>query len=113
MRAISDIQGVRDEQFRVIIHDVLKPYLAQFSEYNHGLCGRLSALLSELIKVRIEEACQGRYKIVSQVFIGAVRGEGMNVTTQCTWSTTCDKFAMASFCNQALFAVGIVFAVLC
>lgn len=113
---IADLRAprVQDEQLRTIILDVLTSYLAQFSEYNHNLFGRLGPLLSELIKVRVEEESREthkRYKIVSQVYIGAVLEDGIDAATQCLWTPCCDKFATASYGTKTLFAVGIVFAV--
>jgi len=110
-KTVADLRNrVQDEQFRTIILDVLTSYLAQFSEYDHGLFGRLGPLLSELIKVRVEECVEGPCKIVSQVFIGAVVGEGIDAATQCLWTPNCDKYATASYGTQSIFAVGIVFA---
>ena len=111
-KTVADLRNrVQDEQLRTIILDVLTSYLAQFSEYNHSLFGRLGPLLSELIKVRVEECIEGPCKIVSQVFIGAVVGEGIDAATQCLWTPNSDKYATASYGTQSLFAVGIVFAV--
>lgn len=110
-KTVADLRNrVQDEQLRTIILDVLTSYLAQFSEYNHSLFGRLGPLLSELIKVRVEECIKGPCKIVSQVFIGAVVGEGIDAATQCLWTPNCDKYATASYGTQSIFAVGIVFA---
>ena len=78
--------------------------MVQFSEYNHNLFGRLGPLLGELIKVRVEEESREthkRYKIVSQVYIGAVLEDGIDAATQ----------RLASYGTETLFAVGIVFAV--
>ena len=111
-KTVADLRNrVQDEQFRKIILDVLTSYLAQFSEYNHNLFGRLGPLLSELIKVRVEECIEGPCKIVSQVYIGAVVGEGIDAATQCLWTPNCDKYATASYGTQSIFAMGIVFAV--
>ena len=112
-KTLSDLRVVRveDEELRRIILDVLTSYLSQFSEYNHNLFGRLGPLLSELIKVRVEECIEERCKIVSQVYIGAVVGEGIDAATQCLWTPHCDKYATASYGTQSLFAVGIVFVV--
>lgn len=110
-KTVADLRNrVQDEQFRTIILDVLTSYLTQFSEYDHSLFGRLGPLLSELIKVRVEECIEGPCKIVSQVFIGAVVGEGIDAATQCLWTPNCDKYATASYGTQSIFAVGIVFA---
>ena len=116
VEAVADLRDVRiqDEHFRRIIRNVLKSYLSQFSEYNDSLFGRLGPLLSELIKVRVEEESRTsseRYKIVSQVYIGAVVDDGIDVATQCLWTPCCDKFATASYGTKTLFAIGTVFAV--
>lgn len=111
-KTVSDLRvRIQDEQLRKIILEVLTSYLSQFSEYNHILFGRLGPLLSELIKVRVEECIEERCKIVSQVYIGAVVGEGIDAATQCLWTPHCDKYATASYGTQFLFAVGIVFVV--
>ena len=111
-KTVADLRNrVQDEQIRTIILDVLTSYLAQFSEYNHSLFGRLGPLLSELIKVRVEECIERPCKIVSQVYIGAVAGEGIDAATQCLWTPNCDKYATASYGTQSIFAMGIVFAV--
>lgn len=111
-KTVADLQNrVQDEQIRTIILDVLTSYLAQFSEYNHSLFGKLGPLLSELIKVRVEECIERPCKIVSQVYIGAVAGEGIDAATQCLWTPNCDKYATASYGTQSIFAMGIVFAV--
>lgn len=111
-KTVADLRNrVQDERIRTIILDVLTSYLAQFSEYNHSLFGRLSPLLSELIKVRVEECIERPCKIVSQVYIGAVAGEGIDAATQCLWTPNCDKYATASYGTQSIFAMGIVFAV--
>ena len=113
---IADLRTprVQDEQLRTIILDVLTSYLARFSEYNHNLFGRLGPLLSELIKVRVEEESREthkRYKIVFQVYNGAVLEDGIDAATQCLWTPCSDKFATGSYGTKRLFAVGIVFAV--
>lgn len=111
-KTVADLRNrVQDERIRTIILDVLTSYLAQFSEYNHSLFGRLGPLLSELIKVRVEECIERPCKIVSQVYIGAVAGEGIDAATQCLWTPNCDKYATASYETQSIFAMGIVFAV--
>lgn len=111
-KTVADLRNrVQDERIRTIILDVLTSYLAQFSEYNHSLFGRLGPLLSELIKVRVEECFERPCKIVSQVYIGAVAGEGIDAATQCLWTPNCDKYATASYGTQSIFAMGIVFAV--
>ena len=102
--------NVQDEEFRLIIGEVLSSYLKGFPEYDHEMCGRLCKLISDLIKCRIEEVCEEQYKITVNVFIGAIRGEGIDAASQCTWSPECDRFATASYKNESLFAVGIVFA---
>ena len=88
--------------------------MAQLSEYNQNLFGRFGPSLSELIKVRVEEESREthkRYKIVFQVYNGAVLEDGIDAATQCLWTPCCDKFATLSYGTKRLFAVGIVFAV--
>ncbi|EDO46033.1 predicted protein, partial [Nematostella vectensis] len=94
-----------------VIRDVLSSYLKQFTEYKHEMFERLCTLLSDLIKTCVTELCDEPCKVIVNVFIGAIKGQGIDAATQCTWTPDCDKFATASFQNETLFAVGVVFTV--
>lgn len=100
----------QDEDFCVVIEEVLSSYLKEFPKYKHNICGRLCKLISDLIKCRIEEVCGRQYKITVNVFLGEIRDEGIDAASQCTLTPVLDKFATASYKNESLFAVGTVFA---
>ena len=51
-----------------------------------------------------------RYKIVVQVGLGEVRGQGVRVASRCLWDTESDNQASYSFKNDSLWCSVIVFA---
>lgn len=104
---------VQDNEFCSIIKDILTSYLEQFESYDHNLCSRLSGMLSDLIRTKVYETCGDNWKIIANVYIGAVRDQGIAVASQCAWIPECDKIATASFENDVLFAFGVVFAIFC
>lgn len=104
---------VQDNEFCSIIQEILTSYLEQFESYDHNLCNRLGGMLSDLIRTKIYETCGDNWKIIANVYIGAVRDQGIAVASQCAWIPECDKFATASFENEVLFAFGVVFAIFC
>ena len=115
---IADLRAprVQDEQLRTIILDVLTSYLAQFSEYNQNLFGRLGPSLSELSSLKfVSRKNPARHtrdtKSCPKYIMARSSEDGIDAATQCLWTPCCDKFATLSYGTKRLFAVGIVFAV--
>merc|ERR1719265_1932050 len=62
------------------------------------------------IKTAIKEKCNiPRYKIIVQVVISENGGQGMRVSSKSLWDVSSDNWASASYSNQSLCAVGMVF----
>ena len=107
---------VQVEQLRTIILDVLTSYLAQFSEYNQNLFGRLGPSLGELSSLKfVSRKNPARHtrgtKSCPKYIMARSSEDGIDAATQCLWTPCCDKFATLSYGTKRLFAVGIVFAV--
>jgi len=103
----------QDSKICSIIDEILKSYLKQFDCYDHDLSSRLGVMLSDLIRSKACDIFGESWKVVANVYIGAVSDHGLAVASQCFWIPECDKFASASFENDYLFAFGVVFAVFC
>jgi hypothetical protein len=52
-----------------------------------------------------------RHKIVVQVTIGEVHGQGVRIASRCLWDTETDNHASSTFQNPYLYCVAMVFAV--
>ena len=64
--------------------------------------------MSETIKDQLHIMTRGLYKIVVQVYIGAVEEDGITTATQCNFNPENDDFTVVSFCNKSLFAIASV-----
>lgn len=64
--------------------------------------------MSETIKDQLHIMTRGLYKIVVQVYIGAVEEDGITTATQCNFNPQNDDFTVVSFCNKSLFAIASV-----
>ncbi len=67
--------------------------------------------ISDSIKSKIEVLTGGVFKIIVQVFIGAVEDEGVMTATQCSLSPRIDNFTVASYRHDCIFAFASVLAI--
>ncbi|KAJ8040497.1 Tctex1 domain-containing protein 4 [Holothuria leucospilota] len=81
------------------------------SRYEPRTSAVFAQRISEEIKQRVKELKLPRYKIVSQVYIGADEGQSVHMVSRAVWDTSTDNYATASFKNKSLYAVGAVHAV--
>lgn len=68
-----------------------------------------SALISKVISTRARQLAGCNTKIVSSVFIGEIRGDGIEVASQCLFDPTQDAFASGNFKSSHIFAIGTLF----
>ena len=108
----SSVLGpVERENFAIqdIIQETLKLQFDSVTEYNRDECDRLGKNVCQLVKRRVEamkEASRQRCKIVSVVYVGAVRDYGIDVASQALLEADKDNFTVASYRNGKVFAVG-------
>lgn len=107
------MEKFQDVKICSLIDEILKAYLGQFDYYDHSLSSRLGVMLSDLIRSKVCALYGSGWKVVANVFIGAVSDHGLAVASQCCWIPECDKFGSATFENNFLFAFVVVFAVFC
>lgn len=92
-----------------IIQETLKLQFENVMEYNREACDRLGKNVCQLVKRRVEamkEATRQRCKIVSVVYVGAVRDHGIEVASQALLEADKDNFTVASYRNGKVFTVG-------
>lgn len=111
-RKCSSVLGPIERE-NIAIHDIIQETLKlQFenvTEYNRDACDRLGKNVCQLVKRRVEamkEATRQRCKIVSVVYVGAVRDHGIQVASQALLEADKDNFTVASYRNGKVFTVG-------
>ena len=69
-----------------------------------------SGMLAKIISTRARQLIGCNTKIVSSVFIGEIRGDGIEVASQCVFDPSEDAFASGNFKSPHIFAIGTLFA---
>ena len=67
--------------------------------------------IGELMRDKIQTETKGDFKVIVQVFIGAIEDDGIRTAMQCNLNPNCDEFVVASFRNDSLFAFASLFVV--
>ncbi|XP_031562871.1 uncharacterized protein LOC116298512 [Actinia tenebrosa] len=99
-----------NELLRQIITEELENEL-RGKNYDSPSCVKQAAKISQGVEVRVKSISKTNTKVVAVVFIGEIRDQGIEITSQCLWDPLTDSFATASFRNHSLFAVCTVFTV--
>ncbi|XP_069088913.1 dynein light chain Tctex-type 4 [Pleurodeles waltl] len=94
-------------QVQRVLESTLAGHLGD-TKYNPATTGQLSQSLSDLIRSKLKEHCPPRYKLVCNVVLGQMGGQGVRMASRSLWDSENDNFASASFTNPSLFAIATV-----
>lgn len=78
--------------------------------YDSNESAQLSKELCTEIKEKVKEIGAPRHKLVVQVTIGEVQGQGVRIASRCLWDVETDNHASAYYTNPYLYCVAMVFA---
>ena len=107
-------EGVCVGRFRA--NEVIKAVKALLDErlkgkkYDSNESAQLSKELCTEIKEKVKEIGAPRHKLVVQVTIGEVQGQGVRIASRCLWDVETDNHASAYYTNPHLYCVAMVFA---
>lgn len=100
----------RADKVKPIIESVLQKNL-EGKKYDPIECSILAKALSDDLKGKVKELNFKRYKILAIVTIGQKNDQGVQVGSRFLWDPERDNYAVSTFHNKSLFAVGAVYAV--
>jgi len=107
--------GVPEEQRRFVaykveslIKEVLESKLYKV-RYEPNTCSRLAQELCAAIKQKTKGLNMPRYKLVTHVLLGEDTDKSVQVAARCLWNQETDNFAAATFRNNWIYAVAIVY----
>ena len=80
-------------------------------DYDSERCVAQCANISQAVESRVKEITSQETKVLAVVYIGEIRDQGLEITSQCLWDPETDNFVTASFRSKTLFAVCTVFTV--
>ena len=78
--------------------------------YESGTAAKLVQDLSQQITDEVKAFEFPRYKLVSNVLLGQVGGQDLQVSTRCLWNTYSDSYACATHKTPTYFVVALVHA---
>ncbi|KAJ1491603.1 flagellar outer dynein arm light chain 2 [Baffinella frigidus] len=100
------------EKFKA--NEVIKAVKALLDErlkgkkYDSNDSAQLSKELCTEIKEKVKEIGAPRHKLVVQVTIGEVQGQGVRIASRCLWDVETDNHASAYYTNPYLYCVAMV-----
>ena len=97
-------------EVKEIIEETLASTL-QDVKYEAIKCKALCKSLSHTICERVKLLDFGRFKIVSLVNIGEIKGQGVRIASRFLWNEKHDNWVDGVFTNPDIFAVAVVFGV--
>ena len=77
--------------------------------YTAGAATAMVKALSDEIREKVKELNFDRYKIVCLVSIGQTRGQGLRITSRCTWDVTYDDHCTYTWTNGLAFCAATVY----
>lgn len=112
---IADLEDFKDElESQEIIRHVIVEELGRFlsdCDYHSERCVAQCTEISQAVESRVKSITPEQTKVLSVVYIGEIRDQGIEITSQCLWDPETDNFVSASFRSKTLFAVCTVFTV--
>ena len=80
-------------------------------QYDPVICPAMSKALTDEIKDKVKKLRFDRYKIVCMVTMGQKKGQGLRVSSRCTWDTACDNSCTYSWQEGDLFCSATVYGI--
>jgi len=108
--ARNEDRGLQEADIREMIHEHFSEQL-EGVEYKHDTNEKQSVLLSQKIHDRLKTMTNGSFKFIVSVFLGEIRDDGMETSSQCVWDPKQDCVVMSYYKNESLFAIAVVFAI--
>lgn len=101
-------------KWKIIFDDIINKELCDHLGGNCGLMNgqefaNKSSVISKAIGKKASQIVDDNTKIVASVYIGEIRGDGIEVASQCLLDPALDAFASGNFKNASIFAVGTLF----
>lgn len=91
------------------VRKILKENLDDFEIDDQSVAMKTEELTS-LIRNSVKENLNlPRYKLVVQVVLGLLKGQGIRFASKCLWDTNSDNFASYTYKNDEFFCTAIVF----
>lgn len=99
---IGEVKEILDEMLSSSLKDV---------KYDAIKCRALSKSLSHTICERVKLLGFTRFKIISSVSIGQIKGQDLRIASRFLWDEKHDSWVDAVFTNSEIFAVAVVYGI--
>ncbi|KAK3803829.1 hypothetical protein RRG08_029423 [Elysia crispata] len=92
------------------VKDVIDNRL-QDMKYMERIAPNMNRILGDEVKERVKRMNFERYKIVVVVMIGEKKGQGIMVSSRCSWDDNLDNYVSHTFQNKQLFCTCSVYGI--
>eukprot|EP00295_Goniomonas_pacifica_P001640 CAMPEP_0175818844 /NCGR_PEP_ID=MMETSP0107_2-20121207/7759_1 /TAXON_ID=195067 ORGANISM="Goniomonas pacifica, Strain CCMP1869" /NCGR_SAMPLE_ID=MMETSP0107_2 /ASSEMBLY_ACC=CAM_ASM_000203 /LENGTH=132 /DNA_ID=CAMNT_0017131065 /DNA_START=50 /DNA_END=448 /DNA_ORIENTATION=- len=99
----------RAAEVKKILEAVLEARL-KGKKYDANESAQMSKELCIEIKEKVKAIGSPRHKLIVQVTIGEVQGQGVRVSSRCLWDVETDNHCSANYTNPFLYCCAMVFA---
>lgn len=113
-RSLKEVFKQADVNLKEILEQVLKSHILRMDNYSSANCDRVGRSISEIITRLLggaKNTTDSQRKIACLVYIGAIRDDGIHMSTQALWCPEEDTFAAASFRNKSVYGIAVVIVV--
>eukprot|EP00741_Cyanophora_paradoxa_P006127 tig00000944_g5942.t1 len=77
--------------------------------YDANTSVELTKSITDEVREAVKKLSFKRHKLVVQVIVGEMKGQGIRVASRCLWDVKTDDFASHSYSNASLYVVAMVF----
>merc|ERR1711865_536813 len=89
----ADTEKFNPEQVKAVINDIFEKKFGDGFEYNADDAADMGTDVCTEIQDRVKELGYKRYKIITQVTLGEIKGQTMRIGSRCLWDLKTDNSA--------------------
>ena len=95
---------------RKIVQETLEDYLEE-NIWEETKNPEICEDLTRLIRKKVKELIMPRYKLIVQIVCGALKGQGIRVTSKCLWDPNFDNYCTYTHREDQYYITVMVFGV--
>lgn len=81
------------------------------TEYNQKTSGAHSVKIANMIKEKVKAMNFPRYRVVVQIVITQVCGQGIETASRCVWDASVDNYSCVTYQNDTTVAMAMIYGV--
>ena len=95
---------------RAVVQECIEDYLEE-NQWEESKSPEICEDLTRLVRKKVKLLKMPRYKLIVQVVCGALKGQGIRVTSKCLWDPNFDNFCTFTHKEDEFYITVMVFGV--